>query len=155
MMRRADDLALLARQLGRTPHPPARVVLRCGAGRPVVVEQPARTPDGAPFPTAFWLTCPGLVRAVSRLEAAGGVRALEDLIATDPAAAADYAAATRRHRALRPPHGRGIGGVAMDGAVKCLHAHAAFALGSPPYALGEQVVTEAGSVPNPCCMGSA
>lgn len=149
----ADDLATLARQLGRTPHPPARVVVRCSAGCPVVVEQPAHTPDGAPFPTAFWLTCPGLVRAVSRLEAAGGVRALEQLIESDPGAAADYAQATTRHRALRPPRGRGIGGVAMDGAVKCLHAHVAFALGSPHYGLGEHIFAEAGGIPAVCCMG--
>lgn len=151
-MRRADDLATLAVQLGRTPHPPARVVVRCPAGRPVVVEQPARTPDGAPFPTVFWLTCPGLVRAVSRLEAAGGVRALEERIANDPEAAADYAQATRRHRSLRPPDGRGIGGVAMDGAVKCLHAHVAFALAAPPYRLGERILDEAGGIPITCCM---
>lgn len=151
-MRPADDLSILARQLGRTPHPPARVAVRCGAGFPVVVEQPARTPDGAPFPTVFWLTCPGLVRAVARLEAAGGVRALEAEIADDAIAAASYIEATQRHRALRPPGGRGIGGVAHAGTVKCLHAHVAFALGAPPYVLGERLLAAAGGIPNPCCM---
>lgn len=148
----SQDIATLAVQLGRDPHPPARVVARCGAGRPVAVEQPARTPDGAPFPTVFWLTCPGLVRAIARLEAAGGVRALEARIAEDPALAADFEEAQRRHAALRPPAGPGIGGVANARAVKCLHAHAAFALGSPPYPIGAALIAEAGGVPSPCCM---
>jgi hypothetical protein len=151
-MHPSQDIATLAAQLGRDPHPPARVVARCGAGRPVAVEQPARTPDGAPFPTVFWLTCPGLVRGIARLEAAGGVRALEARIAEDPALTEVFAAAQRRHAALRPPHGPGIGGVARPQAVKCLHAHAAFALGAPPYSIGDALIAEAGGIPSPCCM---
>ena len=37
----------------------------------------------------------------------------------------------------------GIGGTARDGSVKCLHAHAAFALAEPGYLLGERVLAEA------------
>ena len=58
----------------------------------VVVEQPPATPDGQPFPTAYWLCCPGLIRAVSVLEGEGGVRALEDEIAR----------LIRKHFDLRP-----------------------------------------------------
>ncbi len=151
----AADLAHLEEQLGRPPYPPVRVACRCAAGRPVVVEQPATTPDGAPFPTAFWLCCPGLIRAVSVLEGEGGVRALEDRIAADPALAAAFAEAQARHRALRPEHALGIGGVRNAQAVKCLHAHVAFALAAPPHPLGEEVLAAAGGIPPTCCMGSA
>ena len=146
----ADDLAALELQLGRAPHPIAAVVCRCPAGRPVAVEQPATTAAGEPFPTAFWLTCPGLVRAVSRLEGDGGVRALEQRVAADTELAAGLAEAQERHRRLRP--GFGIGGVRNPAAVKCLHAHVAFALGAPPYPLGEAVLAEAGGIPAVCCM---
>jgi uncharacterized protein len=146
----AADLAHLEEQLGRTPYPPARVACRCAAGRPVVVEQPPATPDGTPFPTAFWLCCPGLIHAVAVLEAAGGVRALEERIAADADLAAAFDEAQARHGALRD--GLGIGGVRNPRAVKCLHAHVAFALGAPPYPIGEALLAEAGGVPAACCM---
>ncbi len=146
------DLTRLERQLGRTPIPPVRVACRCAAGWPVVVEQPAHAPDGEPFPTAFWLCCPGLVRAVSRLEGAGGVRALEEQLASDPALAAAFDAAVERHRALRPEHALGIGGVRNPRAVKCLHAHVAFALACPPHPAGDAVLAAAGGIPVACCM---
>jgi hypothetical protein len=39
--------------------------------------------------------------------------------------------------------GLGIAGVARDGAVKCLHAHAAFALAQPGYEVGMRILAEA------------
>ena len=150
-----QDLARLERQLGRPPIPPVRVACRCTAGWPVVVEQPERGPDGEPFPTAFWLSCPGLVKAVSRLEGAGGVRALEERLADDPALAAAFDGAMERHRALRPEQGLGIGGVRAPRAVKCLHAHVAFALAAPPHPAGDDVLRAAGGVPALCCMEEA
>ncbi|MGI9117721.1 MAG: DUF501 domain-containing protein [Gaiellales bacterium] len=151
----ATDLALLEEQLGRTPYPPLRVACRCAAGRPVVVEQPPHTPDGAPFPTAYWLACPGLVEAVSTLESAGGVRALEERIAVDEELAAVFDEAMARHRALRPAFGLGIGGVRAPRAVKCLHAHVAFALADPPYPIGDELLAAAGGIPARCCMEDA
>ncbi|MGA0123210.1 MAG: DUF501 domain-containing protein [Gaiellales bacterium] len=149
------DLARLERQLGRAPIPPVRVACRCASGWPVVVEQPERTPAGEPFPTAFWLSCPGLVQAVSRLEGAGGVRALERRLAAEPELAASFDAAMERHRALRPAYGLGIGGVRNPRAVKCLHAHVAFALACPPHPAGAAVLAEAGGIPSTCCMEGA
>ena len=149
------DLMHLEEQLGRPPYPPARIVCRCSAGRPVVVEQPATTPDGEPFPTAYWLCCPGLIRSVSDLESAGGVRALEERIAEDEEMAAVFDEARERHRALRPEYALGIGGVRSERAVKCLHAHVAFALAAPPYAIGATLLAEAGGIPTTCCMEPA
>ena len=95
----ATDLARLEQQLGRTPYPPLRVACRCAAGWPVVVEQPPVTPDGTPFPTAYWLSCPGLVHAVGVLEGEGGVKALEARLEQDPELAAGFDEAM--DRALR------------------------------------------------------
>jgi len=37
---------------------------------------------GAPFPTLFWLSCPWLVLQAGRLESEGGVRELEEVLAS-------------------------------------------------------------------------
>src|SRR5262245_47585812 len=151
-----DDPAIVARQLGRPPLPFTRVAARCGAGRPVVVEQPPATPAGAPFPTTFWLTCPGLVAAIGRLESHGGVAALEQRLADEPALADVFRAGRRVQVALRPSAAPlGIGGTRRELAVKCLHAHAAFALGVGDYPIGDEVVAAAGGIPDPCCMEDA
>jgi hypothetical protein len=52
--------------------------------------------------------------------------------------------ADREQRELRPELDVGIGGTREPGKLKCLHAHAAFALARPGYELGEAVVAEAG-----------
>jgi hypothetical protein len=129
------------------------VVARCPFGRPAVVEQASYLPDGAPFPTSFYLTCPAAVARVGRLEDAGGVDRYEQLVAGDSAARASWQAALEEQRALRRPAAvmaddgaslrLGIGGTSRDGAVKCLHAHVAFALARPGYELGERMVAEA------------
>ena len=148
-----DDLATVAVQLGRAPLPFRRVVARCPGGRPLAVEQPARTPAGAPFPTTFWLTCPALVRAVGALESAGGVARLERRLAEEPELAAAFDEARARQLALRDGgEPLGIGGTRAPRAVKCLHAHAAFALGSPPYPIGVEILLAAGGPPLRCCL---
>jgi uncharacterized protein len=148
-----EDTAIVTRQLGRTPVPFLRVRGRCVAGRPIVVEQPPRTLDGAPFPTTFWLTCPGIVRAVALLESAGMISRLERRLAEDRSLAASFHAARRRQIALRPDLGDlGIGGTRSRDHVKCLHAHVAFAIAEPPYRFGEVILDASGGVPNRCCM---
>jgi hypothetical protein len=129
------------------------VAVRCPYGRPAVVEQPAYLADGAPFPTTYYLTCPHAVARIDALETAGGVDRYERLVAADPAAAASYRAGAARQRELRRLVARmadagaslalGIGGTSRPGAVKCLHAHAAFALAQPEYALGRRILAEA------------
>lgn len=147
-----QDTAIVERQLGRPPLPYRQVAARCGAGRPIVLEQPPATPDGEPFPTTYWLTCPGLVAAIGRLESAGGVAELEARLAADDDLAGAFRAARRRQIDLRPGPELGIGGTRRELAVKCLHAHAAFALGAGGYPIGDEIVAAAGGVPDPCCM---
>jgi hypothetical protein len=137
-----DDRAVVERQIGRRPRAFRRVVSRCPFGRPAVTEQSPFDENGAPFPTTYWLTCPHLVAAVSRLEAAGGVERWSERARSDRELASSLKDATREQRRLRPELPLGIGGASRDGSLKCLHAHAAFALARPGYELGDRILAE-------------
>ncbi|MBD0347643.1 MAG: DUF501 domain-containing protein [Thermoleophilia bacterium] len=151
-----DDAAVVALELGRAPRAFRRVVRRCPYGRPAVTEQAPYDAAGEPFPTTYYLTCPHIVTAVSRIEAAGGVERWSEAAAADPELRASLATATEEQRAVRRElaggtHGHddgaslelGIGGVATPERLKCLHAHAAYALARPGYLLGERILAEA------------
>jgi hypothetical protein len=148
-----SDRALVERQLGRPPRAFRRVVVRCPFGRPAVTEQEAYDENGEPFPTAFWLTCPFLVAAVSRVEAAGGVERWTRAAADDDGLAASLERAHAEQRELRPALDLGVGGARSGaGSLKCLHAHVAFALARPGYELGERIVAELDPLwPSVCC----
>jgi len=108
-----------------------------------VTEQQAFDDSGEPFPTTFWLTCPALVAAVSRVEAAGGVERWTRAAAEEPALAASLVRANAEQRELRPELDLGVGGARPGAAgLKCLHAHVAFALARPGYELGERILAE-------------
>jgi uncharacterized protein len=160
-----DDRVVIERQLGRAPRAFRRVVLRCPFGAPAVTEQAPYDTAGEPFPTTYYLTCRHLVAAVSRLEAAGGIERWSTAIARNPDLADSLAKATEEQRAVRRElaagHvGReqgaslelGIAGSARPENLKCLHAHAAFALARPGYELGERIVAEIEPLwPQRCC----
>jgi uncharacterized protein len=147
-----DDRATVARQLGREPRAFRRVAVRCPFGRPAVTEQHAHARDGEPFPTMFWLTCPFLVAAVSRIEAEGGVERWTRAATEDPALGESLRAANEEQRRLRPEIDAGVGGRTRAGSLKCLHAHAAFALARPGYDLGERILAEVEPLwPSRCC----
>ena len=146
------DRELVARQLGREPRAFKRVAVRCPFGRPAVTEQYARDDAGQPFPTQFYVTCRSLVAAISRLEAAGGVERFTRAARDEPALAASLARADAEQRAIRPELDAGIGGSTRGGSLKCLHAHAAFALARPGYELGDRILAELPSLwPPTCC----
>jgi uncharacterized protein len=142
-----------------------RVVVRCPFGAPAVTEQSPYTADGEPFPTTYYLTCRHLVAAVSRLEAAGGVERWSEAARAEPELAASLAAADDEQRRIRRELAGGKagsdGGASLDfgvsgsrrgGSLKCLHAHAAYALARPGYELGERIVTELQPLwPERCC----
>jgi hypothetical protein len=150
-----DDRAVVARQLGREPRAFRRVAARCPWDRPAVTEQHPYTVGGEPFPTTYYLTCRHLVAAVSRLEAAGGVERWAAVVAADPALGEDLWRATAEQVVIRRELAGGdvgedggeslafgIGGSRNPAALKCLHAHVAFALARPGYRLGEAVLAE-------------
>jgi hypothetical protein len=131
-------------QLGRPARPFRRVAARCAHGFPAVTEQAPFGPDGEPFPTTYYLTCPWLVSGIARLEAGGGVERFSRLAASDPALGRSLAEADEEQRRLRPELDVGIAGTRSRENLKCLHAHAAFALARPGYELGDRILAEAG-----------
>ena len=164
------DRELVARQLGREPRAFHRVAVRCPFGAPAVTEQQPYTVDGAPFPTTYYLTCPHLVAAVSRIEAAGGVERWSGVAREEPELAESLAAADDEQRRIRRELAgsseRSDGGASLDfgvggsrvpldlgsGSLKCLHAHVAYALARPGYALGERIAAELEPLwPDRCC----
>jgi hypothetical protein len=87
--------------------------------------------NGTPMPTRWWLVDPGLRKAVSRLEAGGGVKAAAAAVGADAIARAHAAYAAERDAFLPPGHRGprptgGVGGTRQG--VKCLHAHYAWFL---------------------------
>jgi hypothetical protein len=160
-----DDRDAVARQLGREPRAFRRVAVRCPFGLPAVTEQHAYTRDGEPFPTTYYVTCRHLVAALSRLEADGGVERWSARAEAEPELAASRAAADEEQRRIRRElaageTGRdagaslelGVGGAGRTGSLKCLHAHAAFALARPGYALGERILGDVHPLwPERCC----
>jgi hypothetical protein len=152
-----DDQAVVAQQIGRAPRSYLGVAARCPYGRPAVTEQAPYDAGGRPFPTTYWLTCPHLVAAVSRLEADGGVERWSARVAADPELRASLERATERQRALRrrlaggqagaddgASLDAGIGGASRPERLKCLHAHVAWALVDPEYELGHAILGEIG-----------
>jgi hypothetical protein len=138
-----DDRQIVERQLGRPPRAFRRVAVRCPFGLPAVTEQAPFDAEGTPFPTQFWLTCRHLVAALARVEAAGGVERWTAAAQADPELRASLARAHAEQRRLRPELPGGIGGGGREGSLKCLHAHAAFALARPGYTLGDRILAEA------------
>jgi hypothetical protein len=137
----APEAAAVARQLGRPARGLLAVAHRCPCGLPDVVETAPRLPDGTPFPTLYYLTCPRAVAAVSRLEAEGMMREMTRRVATEPALRQAYLSAhrdylTRRDEAARAsgvaplPTGTPSAG-GMPDRVKCLHALVAHELAVP------------------------
>ena len=90
-----DDRLVVGWQIGRRPRAFRRVAVRCAHGYPAVTEQAARAEGGTPFPTTYWLTCPWLVAALARVEAAGGVERWSSAAAADPLSRQAWRARTR------------------------------------------------------------
>jgi hypothetical protein len=141
-----DDARVVSWQLGRPARPFRRVAARCAYGFPAVTEQAPFGDDGEPFPTTYYLTCPWLVAAIARIEAGGGVERYSREARANPALAASLAQADAEQRRIRPELPVGIAGTRSRENLKCLHAHAAFALARPGYELGERVLDEVGEI---------
>ncbi|HEX8959458.1 MAG TPA: DUF501 domain-containing protein [Solirubrobacterales bacterium] len=130
------DLETVGRQLGREPRGVLAVAHRCACGGPDVVRTAPRLPDGTPFPTHYYLTCPRLVAAVSRLESAGVMAELTARLETDPELASGYRRAHAAYLAEREsyeevPELAGLSAGGMPERVKCLHALVAHELAVP------------------------
>ncbi len=132
----ADEAAVTA-QLGRPPRGAVAVAHRCPCGSPDVVATAPQLPDGTPFPTVYYLTCPRATSAIGTLEGSGLMREMEDRLAADTDLRAAYRAAHDSYLADR----RALGTVeaidqvsagGMPDRVKCLHVLVAHALAAGP-----------------------
>jgi uncharacterized protein len=129
------DLAVVEQQLRRAPRAVRGIAHRCECGLVDVIETAPRLPDGSPFPTFYYLTCPRAAAAIGTLEAAGVMREMSSRLETDEALARSYEAANRDYLARRDaveklPGNPGVGG--MPTRVKCLHALVAHSLAAGP-----------------------
>ncbi len=142
------DLRILAGQLGREARDVSGVACRCPYGYPAVIETGPWL-AGEPNPTLLYLTCPSMVKAVSRVESTGGVKRFKEACGDDDDLHAVLARLTALYRARRDELGRagagggsaapgrpagaapairpeaGVGGPESPLVATCLHAHAA------------------------------
>ena len=153
------DEAAITEQLGRMPRGVAGIAHRCPCGKPAVVATDPRLPDGTPFPTTYYLTCPRAVAACSRLESTGVMVELTARLAEDPELAEAYRAAHEAYLSDRAelgdvPELEGVSAGGMPDRVKCLHALAGHALAAGPGVnpIGDEAVTRISPfwTPTPC-----
>ncbi len=147
-----------AAQLGRDPRAIHEVGHRCPCGKPDVVTTLPRLPNGTPFPTTFYLTCPRAASRIGTLEGSGLMKEMEARLGEDPELAAAYAAAHQRYLEVRTELGRdagqdvpeieGISAGGMPDRVKCLHVLAgqSLAQGRGVNPLGDEVLDLLGDV---------
>lgn len=131
------DLAAVHAQLGREPRGVAEVAHRCPCGDPDVLRTEPRLPDGTPFPTSFYATCPRLTGAISTLESEGVMKQMQARLADDADLADHYARAhedyLQRRAALdEVPEIAGVSAGGMPTRVKCLHVLVGHALAAGP-----------------------
>jgi len=145
-------LPILKKQLNRTPKGNFKVIKLCRYGFPQLIENEPIV-DGRPFPNLFWLTCPHLVKEISRLEEAGFIELFEEKVLKDERFRRAYLKAHQLERNLRklklPSNiGRkvrekllkvGIGGIENPLGVKCLHLHLASYWGGIPNPVGREI----------------
>lgn len=150
------DEAAIASQLGREPRGIHEVGHRCPCGNPDVVTTEPRLPNGTPFPTTYYLTCPRAASRIGTLEGSGLMKEMQERLSTDPALAEQYAAAHQRYLEARDAIGReagldvpeiaGISAGGMPDRVKCLHVLAgqSLAQGRGVNPLGDEVLDALG-----------
>jgi len=142
-----EDEEVVGRQLGRPPRAIHDVGHRCPCGHPDVVTTEPRLPDGTPFPTTFYLTCPRAASMIGTLEGSGLMKEMQARLAEDPDLAAAYRRAHESYLAFRAelgevPEIEGVSAGGMPNRVKCLHVLAAHALAAGPGVnpLGDEVL---------------
>jgi uncharacterized protein len=114
----------------------------------MVIENHPRLDDGSPFPTLFWLTCPILIKRVSKLEGEGGMEAINEALSRDASLRARLEEAIGALRERRDAHEVVEDSGAPPGGgpdrVKCLHAHTAQELAEGNNPIGARSLAAAG-----------
>ncbi|MFM6847670.1 MAG: DUF501 domain-containing protein [Terrabacter sp.] len=131
------DLEAVERQLGRAPRGVVEVAHRCPCGEPDVLRTEPRLPDGTPFPTTYYATCPRLTGAISTLESVGVMKEMTERLGQGGELAAAYSRAHEHYLAQRAelgdvPEIAGISAGGMPTRVKCLHVLIGHSLAAGP-----------------------
>jgi uncharacterized protein len=127
-----QDVVAVTELIDRKPKSAFSVIVRRGDGVPVVTKNAPFERDGTPMPTLFWLLPSAMANdAIGRLEASGGVRAVERELGFDVLDAIHQRYADERNALipegwLGPRPSGGVGGTRRG--CKCLHAHYAYFL---------------------------
>lgn len=152
----AEDEAAIHAQLGRPPRGIHGVGHRCPCGNPDVVTTQPRLPNGTPFPTTFYLTCPRAASRIGTLEGSGLMKQMQARLGEDPELAEAYRRAHEAYLAARDeigaqagldvPEIEGISAGGMPDRVKCLHVLAgqSLAQGRGVNPLGDEVLDALG-----------
>lgn len=147
---RLQEMVRVTELLGRPPQGEFDVVVRDVDGEPIVLRNAPLMHDGRPMPTMYWLAGKAAIKAISRLEAAGGVRIAESELDPAQVAAAHARYAAERdillpanHKGPRPTGG--VGGTRRG--IKCLHAHYAYHLAGGDDPVGRWAAAKIGAVP--------
>lgn len=132
-----DDLEAVSAQLGRPARGVRGIAHRCRCGLPDVVETEPRLPDGTPFPTLYYMTCPRARAAAGTLESSGLMEEMTQRLATEPDLAKRYLRAHEAYLEARlavddVPEVVGVSAGGMPTRVKCLHALMAQSLAMGP-----------------------
>ena len=145
------DVSAIGAQLGREPRGIHEVGHRCPCSLPDVVTTEPRLPNGTPFPTTFYLTCPRAASKIGTLEGTHVMKEMEARLAEDADLAAAYQKAHEAYLEARyelgdPPEIHGISAGGMPTRVKCLHVLAGQALAQGPGVnpLGDEVLERLG-----------
>ena len=121
----------------------------------VVTTEP-RLPNGTPFPTTYYLTCPRAASRIGTLEGSGLMKEMEARLESDAGLAAAYRRAHQAYLADRDelassvgqsvPEIDGISAGGMPDRVKCLHVLAgqSLAQGRGVNPLGDEVLDALG-----------
>ncbi|RJQ32385.1 MAG: DUF501 domain-containing protein [Actinobacteria bacterium] len=131
---------LVEQQLGRKPRGQYEIVAWCKTKPPhpqVIKTNPLV--EGKPFPTLYYLTCPFLVKEISRIENEGYISKLEEKISRDTEYKVRFLKAQAAYIKERGLLSKGIAGVSNLERIKCLHAHYAHYLATGENPVGKQI----------------
>ncbi len=149
------DLKFITFQLGKVVDNVYQVPKYCSYGVPIVVRSlPVK--EGKPFPTLHYLTCPYLVKEVSKLEEKGLIKEFEKRLLSDEQFYFFLVSAHQKVIEIRLnllqtleieiPKGWqellsrvGTGGISNFKTVKCLHLHLSDYLGGIGNPVGKEV----------------
>lgn len=157
-------------QIGRYPENLSGIALYCPFKKPAVLLTLPYSEENGIFPTIYWLSCPYLVKEVSRLEGEGLIKELssslknnkdfrEKLMNTHKRYAAKrlHLLSEEEQKKIKDKSIRmydvlvksGVGGIMEKDGVKCLHTHLADFLVNQDNILGE-IVWEHTDWPEDC-----